>query len=457
MTEDPRRSLPSVERLLQEPAVAALLDNAPRSLVVAAAREAITAARRARSGPPDDWAADVAERAERRAARSLRPVLNATGVVLHTNLGRAPLARAALEALAAVAGGYSTLEFDLAAGVRGQRADHSRRLLADLSGAEDALVVNNAAAALVLALNTVAAGAEVLVSRGELVEIGGSFRLPDILARSGARLREVGTTNRTHLGDYEAALGPATGAILAVHRSNFEQVGFVHAPPRAALAALAARHQVPFLHDVGSGLLADLTALGLAGEPGVSEAVAEGADLVIFSGDKLLGGPQAGCLVGRASIMAGCRANPLARALRADKLTLAALEATLELYRDPATALVEVPVLRMLTLPAEELATRAKRLAGLIAEALVGHPAPTLAAGESIPGGGAFPGAVLPTTLVQVDPGPRGADRLALALRLGRPSVVARIADGFVALDPRTLPDESYPAVVAAVAAALAE
>ncbi len=456
MTDD-RRTLPSVERLLQEPGIAALLEVAPRSLVVAAAREAVSAARRGRAGPPADWSTDVAERAERLAARSLRPVLNATGVVLHTNLGRAPLARAALEAIAAVAAGYSTLEFDLQAGVRGQRADHGRRLLAELTGAEDALVVNNAASALVLALNTVAAGTEVLVSRGELVEIGGSFRLPDILARSGARLREVGTTNRTHLADYEAAIGPATGAILAVHRSNFDQVGFVHTPDRAALAALAERHALPFLHDIGSGLLADLSPWGLTSEPRVPDAVAEGAGLVIFSGDKLLGGPQSGCLVGAAPLVARCRANPLARALRADKLTLAALEATLDLYRDPAVALREVPVLRMLALDAGTLERRATVLAGAIARAASGHPAPALVAGASMAGGGSFPGAVLPTTVVRVEPGARGAERLAMALRLGHPAVVGRILDGAVVLDPRTLPEEGFPDVAAAVAAALGE
>ena len=225
MIDDPRRQLPSVDRLLQEPAVSRLLDAMPRSVVVAAAREAVAVARNGRSEVPEDWAADVTERANRIGRRSLRPVLNATGVVLHTNLGRAPLARTAVEAVAAVASGYSALEFDLEAGVRGHRTDHGRRLLAELTGAEDALVVNNAASALVVALNTVAAGKEVVISRGELVEIGGSFRIPDILARSGARLREVGTTNRTHLDDYRRALGPATGAILKVHQSNFAQIG----------------------------------------------------------------------------------------------------------------------------------------------------------------------------------------------------------------------------------------
>lgn len=457
MTSDARRLLPSVERLLQQADVSALLGRMPRSVVVSAAREALAAARNGRAELPADWGAEVAERAARLARRSLRPVLNATGVVLHTNLGRAPMAAAAIAAVAEVAAGYSSLEFDLDAGVRGHRTDHARRLLAELTGAEDALVVNNAAAALVVVLNTVAAGAEVVVSRGELVEIGGSFRIPDILARSGVRLREVGTTNRTHLDDYRLAIGPATGAVLRVHQSNFHQSGFVHAPPAAALADLAREHGVPFIHDVGSGLLADLSNFGLTTEPRVPAAVTDGADLVVFSGDKLLGGPQAGCLVGRRNLLAECRANPLARAARADKMTFAALEATLELYRDPEAALREVPVLRMLTLSAGELARRASALAGLIGSSCPAALRPRLAEGTSASGGGSFPDVELPTTLVMLDPGPRGADALALALRLGTPSVVARVADGSVVLDPRTLPEDRSSDLAAAIGRAFQE
>jgi L-seryl-tRNA(Ser) seleniumtransferase len=444
---DPRRELPSVDLLLREPGIAALLDSAPRSAVVAAVRDALDAARRRRAGVPDDWTADVRDRLALRTGRSLRPVLNATGVVLHTNLGRAPLAHAALEALAAAAGGYSTLEFDLHAGVRGSRADHCRALLAELTGAEDGLAVNNAAGALVLALNAIAMGREVLISRGELIEIGGSFRIPDILEKSGARLREVGTTNRTHLEDYRRALSAETGAILTVHRSNFEQRGFVTTPRPADLATLAREAGVPWLYDVGSGLLLDLAPWGLTGEPRVPEAVAAGADLVIWSGDKLLGGPQAGCLTGRRETVARCRANPLARALRADKLTLAALEATLALYREPATALAEIPVLAMLTVTPEDLAARARALL----EQCPPELRPEVRPGESAVGGGSFPGAVLPTTLVVLDPGPLGADGLALRLRLGEPAVVARVADGRVLLDPRTLPLAAYPDLGAAL------
>jgi L-seryl-tRNA(Ser) seleniumtransferase len=392
----------------------------------------------------------VRERLALRTGRSLRPVLNATGVVLHTNLGRAPLAHAALDALAAVGSGYSTLEFDLHAGVRGSRADHCRTLLAELTGAEDGLAVNNAAGALVLALNSTAAGREVLISRGELIEIGGSFRIPEIMAKSGARLREIGTTNRTHLQDYKDALDGAA-AILTVHRSNFEQRGFVTSPRPAELAELADEAGIPFVYDVGSGLLADLSAWELESEPRVPEAVASGAGLVVFSGDKLLGGPQAGCLVGRQQLIAQCRRNSLARALRSDKLTLAALAATLALYRDPETAIQTIPVLAMLTLAPEELTRRASLLASLCPAAVGASTLP----GESAVGGGSFAGASLPTTVVAIDPGPLGADGLALRLRLGNPAVVARVSADRVLFDPRTLPESSFPAVARAIEAAL--
>ncbi|HXG43165.1 MAG TPA: L-seryl-tRNA(Sec) selenium transferase [Gemmatimonadales bacterium] len=445
---DPRRDLPAVDRLLHEPRIQALLETAPRSLVVAAVRDAIQAARRSRSGPPEDWAQDVAERLATRAARSLRPVINATGVVLHTNLGRAPLAEPALRAIAEVATGYSTLEFDLCTGTRGHRADHCRGLLAELTGAEDALVVNNAAGALLLALNALAEGRDVLISRGELIEIGGSFRIPDILAKSGARLREVGTTNRTHLADYERHLEGAA-LVLTVHRSNFEQRGFVATPEPADLARLAHERGVRYVYDVGSGLLADLAPWGLASEPRVQDGVRAGADLVVFSGDKLLGGPQAGCLVGTRAAIARCRENPLARALRADRFTLAGLAATLELYRDPARARREIPVLAMLTADPAELSGRAERIAALAPAALQ----PALLPGESAVGGGSFPGVTLPTTLVRLAPGALGAHGLALRLRLGNPAVVARVQEEAVLLDPRTIGEGEVEALREALAA----
>jgi len=440
---DRRRSLPSVDRLLREPAISILCDAAPRNVVVAAVRDAVADARSGRGPVPEDWAAEVAERVTRRLTPSLQPVLNATGVVLHTNLGRAPLARVALDAIARVAAGYSTLEFDLDSGARGSRGDHCGSLLAELVGSEAALVVNNAASALVLALNEVAAGREVIISRGELIEIGGSFRIPDILEKSGAILREIGTTNRTHLEDYRRACSGSTGAILSVHRSNFEQRGFVTSPEPADLAALARERGVPYLHDIGSGLLADLSAWGLDGEPRVADAIAAGAGLVLFSGDKLLGGPQAGCVVGQGDLVRRCRKNAFARAARADKLTLAALEATLSLYRDPEVARREIPVLAMLTATPAALHERAGRLAALCP----GWLRAAVIAGESAAGGGSFPGAVLPTSLVALSPGALGADALALRLRLGRPPVVARVADGQVVLDARTLAEADLPVV----------
>ena len=436
---------------MHQAAVQQLLHTAPRAAVLAAVRESLEAARTRRAGPPDDWNEDIRERLARRTGPELRPVLNATGVVLHTNLGRAPLAGAATEAIAAVASGYSNLEFDLSSGARGSRSDHCRSLLRLITGAPDGLVVNNAAGALLLALNAVTEGKDVLISRGELIEIGGSFRIPEIMSKSGARLREVGTTNRTHLHDYEQALDDQVGAILTVHQSNFEQRGFVASAEPAKLAALARQAGIPYVYDVGSGLIADLSPWGLSGEPRVTEALGIGAGLVLFSGDKLLGGPQAGCLVGWGELIARCRANPIARAMRADKLTLAALAATLSLYHDLDGAVRSIPVLVMLTLSGSDLAERAGRLASLCPPEV----SATVLPGESAVGGGAFPGAILPTTLVALDAGPLGPDGLALRLRLGQPSVVTRVAGDKVLLDPRTLPEDSYPAVAKAVEQAL--
>jgi L-seryl-tRNA(Ser) seleniumtransferase len=453
---DLRRSLPSVARLLEQPRLKALLETAPRNLVVAATREVVDSVRSGGSAP-EDWAEAIEHRVRGHLSPSLHPVLNATGVVLHTNLGRAPLAAAAVAAIQRVAEGYSNLELDVASGSRGSRSDHCASLLAGLVGSEDALVVNNAAGALLLALNTIATGKEVLISRGELIEIGGSFRIPDVLEKSGATLREVGTTNRTSLADYRAALGPRTGAILTVHRSNFQQSGFVATPAPRELAGLAHEAGLPYVYDVGSGLLVDLERFGLRDEPRVDQAVQSGADLVAFSGDKLLGGPQAGCLVGTGALIEAARRNPLARALRADKLTLAALEATLALYRDPEVALREIPVLRMLTISPEELEQRAKRLADAINQATETprRPDAETTPGESAAGGGAFPAASLPTTVVALEPRDGAASGLAQRLRLGKPSVIARIQDDRVVLDPRTLPDSAIPEVAAAVIGAL--
>ena len=424
------------------------LQRDPR--VLAAIRETIAAARRSRAGPPPNWASEVAERYRRASDPSLRPVLNATGVVLHTNLGRAPLARQAVDAMVAVAAGYSSLEFDLPSGSRGRRSEHARAILRRLTGAEDALVVNNAAGALVLALDALGQGGEIAVSRGELIEIGGSFRIPDILARSGARLHEIGTTNRTHLDDYARALRHGVRALLIVHRSNFAQRGFVATPEPRAIAELARAAGVPCIHDLGSGLLADLSPAGLTGEPRIPDAVAAGADIVIFSGDKLLGGPQAGCMVGASAAIGRCRESPFARAVRADKLTLAALGATLRLYEGGADALREIPVLAMLLAAPAELELRARELAGCCPRSLRTELVP----GSSAVGGGAFPDAQLPTTLVALSHETLGAEALAIRLRTGDPAMVARVGGGRVLLDPRTLALEDFPAAAAALAAA---
>ena len=434
---DPRRKLPAVDALLEGPGLASLLAAHPRGLVVRAVRETVDAARANGGTPPaEGWDAAIGAAVARRAAPSLAPVINATGVVLHTNLGRAPLAPPAIAALTSVAAGYSALEYDLARGARGSRHLHCRDLLVELTGAPDALVVNNAAGAVLLALSALARGGAAIVSRGELVEIGGSFRIPDIMARSGAQLVEVGTTNRTNRKDYEKALTAESRLLLKVHRSNFQVTGFTADVPAAELAALAHARKVPFLYDVGSGLLLDLAPWGLTGEPTVAEAVASGADLITFSGDKLLGGPQAGILLGSEAAIAACRADPIARTVRADKLTLAALEATLALYRDPEVARREIPVLRMLTEDLENVKRRAEALKEGVKNTV------EVIEGESEVGGGSFPGAKLKTWLVSLPD-----ERVATRLRANNPPIIARVADGRTLLDPRTILPHQIDAV----------
>jgi L-seryl-tRNA(Ser) seleniumtransferase len=423
---------PSVDELVR-----AARCDAPHALVVAAARQAI--AERRSAGRPADAAelAPVVRAAVARAqAPSLRPVINATGVILHTNLGRAPLAAPAVERLAATAGAYTNLELDLDSGRRGTRQAHVEPLLRELTGAEAALCVNNGAAAVLLALAALARGREVVVSRGQLVEIGDGFRLPEVLAQAGCVLREVGTTNRTRLGDYTAAIGPDTAALLRVHPSNYRVVGFSHSVELPALCALAAEHGLAVVDDLGSGALS--AAGPLADEPSVHESVAAGADVVCFSGDKLLGGPQAGLLVGRAAAVEACRRHPLARAVRIDKLSLAALEATLELYRDPAAVLTAVPALRAANEPAADVQRRAERLAARLG----GRVVPTVGR----VGGGALPLTELPSFGVELS-GP--AEERAAALRLADPPVVGRIEDGALVLDCRTLGDEDVERIPA--------
>ncbi|HET8713720.1 MAG TPA: L-seryl-tRNA(Sec) selenium transferase [Gemmatimonadales bacterium] len=437
---DPRRQLPSIDALLAGPGVAALLGAHPRSLVVKAAREAVDAARANGGAPPaEGWDAAVGAAVRRLAEPSLAPVINATGVVLHTNLGRAPLARAAIAAIARVAAGYAALEYDLGKGTRGSRHAHCRDLLVELTGAQDALVVNNAAGALLLALSALARGGDAVVSRGELVEIGGSFRIPDVMARSGARLVEVGTTNRTHPHDYERALTADSRVLLKVHRSNFQVTGFTTDVAVVELAELARSRGLACVYDLGSGLMLNLSHWGLSGEPTVQEGVAAGADLVVFSGDKLLGGPQAGILIGSGEAIAACRADPIARAVRADKLTLAALEATLALYRDRDTALREIPVLRMLTEDLDEVKRRAEALIAGVNDA-------QLIEGDSEVGGGSFPGTKLRTWLAGFPD-----ESLAERLRRHDPPIIARVAGNRVLLDARTI----FPDQIETVRAAL--
>ncbi len=413
-------------------------------MVTDAVRAVLTAGRAGAEVPSHDvgWAEAVTRHLESRTRASLRPVLNATGVILHTNLGRAPLAPIALEAMAAVARGGSTLEYDVTAGTRGDRHGHATALLRELTGAEDALIVNNCAAGLVLALQALAAGRETLVSRGELVEIGGSFRVPEIMAASGTQLVEVGTTNRTHPTDYARAIGPRTAAIVKVHRSNFALEGFVAEATIPDLVPIAGAADIPLIHDFGSGLMLDLGAWGLTGEPTAADAVRDGATLVIMSGDKLLGGPQAGIVLGTQAAITALRHHPMARALRVDKLTLAALEATLALYRDPVRARHEIPALAMLTDAVDRIRSRAMAVAQAIGDGA------SVAPSEATVGGGAFPTARIPSFAVVVDGDAVGLER---RLRAARIPVVGRIADGRVRLDLRSLPAEDDAALIAMV------
>ncbi len=441
---DPRRSIPPVDRLLEEPALVELQTRYSRDRVLRHLRAELELVRSgSRSGrgeggfdTPDRYARAIEAALEAEELPSLRPVLNATGVVLHTNLGRAPLADTARRAMATAAVGYTNLEYDLDAGVRGSRYVHCADLLRELTGAGGALVVNNNAAALLLVLNTFARDRAVLVSRGELVEIGGGFRVPEILERSGARLREVGSTNRTRLEDYERAADAEIGAILKVHHSNFRITGFAEAVAVDALAPLAHELGVPLLHDLGSGLLVDPERLGLPREPTPRESLSAGVGVVAFSGDKLLGGPQAGVLLGDEGLVTHMKRNPLCRALRVDKVTLAGLEATLRLYRDEDEALAQIPTLSMLTTPAEELELRAHALAGRLGRAGVDADA---APGAAVVGGGTYPGVEIASWTVRVEPGTRSAASLAARLRSCSPPVIGRVEEERVVLDLRTV------------------
>lgn len=448
------RKLPSVDALLRRATEAGLPELHGAAQVTDAIRalleESRAAIRRGDAAPTEEaLATSLQARLSAHSRPSLRPLINATGVVIHTNLGRAPLSGAARQAIAAIADGYNNLEYDIDAGERGSRYSHARRLLRDLTGAEDALVVNNNAGAVFLVLSALCAGQEVVISRGELVEIGGGFRIPDVLRQSGARLVEVGTTNRTHPRDFADAIGEKTAALMRVHASNFQQLGFVTKPSLAQLVEIAQAVEWPgpplVIDDLGSGTLLDTAPFGLSPEPTVQESVAAGADIVTFSGDKLLGGPQAGLIVGKAELIERIRRHPLTRALRVDKLTLAGLEATLQAYRR-GSALEEIPVWQMISADAESLRARAESWqARLSAVGLKAEVIP----GQSTVGGGSLPGETLPTHLLALTvPRP---DEVAARLRRANPPVVARIQQDKLLFDPRTVPREEEEALLQAL------
>ncbi|HRQ41167.1 MAG TPA: L-seryl-tRNA(Sec) selenium transferase [Chloroflexota bacterium] len=439
------RELPGVDRLLQMPETAVLLLSPyGRALTVEALRHVLDGARAGilqgtvtAVPTPTDFVQAAADWLANLLTPSLRPVINATGVIVHTNLGRAPLSQVARQAIEAAARGYSNLEYDLAAGERGSRSVHATQLLPRLTGAESSLVVNNNAAAVLLMLTALGHGRQVIISRGQLVEIGGGFRIPDVMAQSGATLVEVGTTNRTHLRDYARAINEQTAAILVAHHSNYKIVGFTSEPSLAELAELAHAHHLPLLFDQGSGALLDTTPFGLDPEPTVPDAIQAGCDLVAFSGDKLLGGPQAGILVGRGDLIARCQQHPLARAVRADKLCLAGLAATLTHYVKEE-ALTAVPVWRMISMSLAEVTAVAQDwLTRLQAHGVAAE----LVNGESTVGGGSLPGTSLPTCLVAL--ATTNPDALAARLRAEDIPVIGRIQDGRTLLDPRTvLPEQ---------------
>ena len=446
------RSLPSVDSLLSDARVRRLAESGSREAVVDLVRGEVAESREAVRGgehPPglDDLVAAIGQRAASEWRSRPLPVINATGVVLHTNLGRAPLSEEAMEAVRRAAGSYSDLELDLETGRRGSRQSHLSRLVCRLTGAGGAIAVNNNASAVMLGLAAVAAGKQVIVSRGEAVEIGGGFRIPDVLRQSGAELVEVGTTNRTYARDYEAAITEDTGAILAVHASNFKVSGFTHAPELSELVEVGHRRGVPVLHDLGSGCLLDTAKYGLAHEPMPQTSIAAGADLAFVSGDKLLGGPQAGIVAGTEEMVGLVSRHPLARAVRIDKLSMAALSATL-LHYVRGEAEREVPIWRMVSASADDIASRA----GAWASDLGGRTR----AGLSTIGGGSLPGETLPTTVLALDGGAHGgADALAARLRRASTPVIGRIEDDEVLLDPRTVLPEQDGELVRGARAAL--
>ena len=465
MATNPLRNIPSVNELLENPQLQALVDKVSRHAVVTRVRTFLDEVRQeVQHAAADVKLPSVAELAENIAHRilqteraSLRPVINATGVLLHTGLGRAPLAEEAIAEMTAVARDYASVELDLASGRRSQRVEAVEDLLGELTGAEAALVVNNNAGATMLSLAALAAGREVIVSRGQLIEIGGSYRLPDVMSASGAILREVGTTNKTRIGDYEQAIGDNTAALLLVHPSNFVVAGFAESVALGELVRLGRAKNLPVIHDIGSGALIDFAQFGFSDEPLAADSIKQGADLVLFSGDKLLGGPQSGVLVGKRSHIQAIARHPLTRALRVDKLTLAALAATLRLYRDHEQAARSIPLLHFLSTPIENLKGRAERLAAQMAAC------PAIAKAEAVAdttylGGGSVPTQQLATWCAALSPREMSVDKLAARLRTGKPAVVGRVRDERLYLDLRTVfPRQDIELVSAVQALAEAE
>jgi len=461
------RHLPGVDRILELAAGTPGFGEMPAALLVNTIRKVI-GDQRARILSGSSEAADgrlsetqilalVGERLRHILKPRLVPLINATGIVIHTNLGRSLLAAEAVENVAAAAGSYTNLEYDLSAGRRGSRYSHVEEIICEITGAEAALVVNNNAGAVLLCLEAIARGRKVVVSRGELVEIGGSFRVPDVMAKSGAILAEVGTTNRTHPRDYENAVDADTALLLKVHRSNFSVVGFTTEVTLKELVLIGGRHGIPVMEDLGSGTFVDFSEYGLAKEPTVQESVASGADVVSFSGDKLLGGPQAGIIVGKSPLIEKIKKNPITRALRIDKLTLAALEATLRLYRDEKVAVATIPTLRMLTTPNEEVAARARQLMDGLHALADPRLSLSLVGLSSKAGGGALPLLEVPSTGVRIRMEGVSVNRIERELRRRTPPIIGRIEeDGFL-IDPRTLRDDELPAIVDAFAAILRE
>lgn len=440
------RRLPSVEVVVEKLVRAGDVAGQPRQVMVNATRKALDGLRRAIldgsiSDAPEESEVLESVRAElaRSGLKGIRKVINATGVIVHTNLGRSLLAEEACNAISEVISSYANLELDLVSGKRASRTAHVAGLLVQLIGCEGAHVVNNNAAAVMLALNTLCEGEEVIVSRGELVEIGGSFRLPEIIEKSGAKLVEVGTTNRTRIEDYEKAHSERTGAILKVHQSNFMMSGFVESVSCSELAALAHDKGVLLIDDLGSGALYDFSAMGIEREPMPQDSLRCGAGLVTFSGDKLMGGPQAGILVGNADLVDRCRSNPMARALRVDRITLAALQATLMLYFEPESLARRLPTLGMMSTPAADLEKRAERVAGALAAAAGEVAGISVAADESRIGGGALPGSAIPTYVVVISPRMTTANDLVLELRKCEVPIIARISEDRILLDLRTV------------------